>query len=440
MKVKGKEVPPPPPVRVENQLNIAVIGGGVSGVMSAWELARSGHKVILIEKESLGNGSSQRSAACIRQQFGTTSTVRGMVYATSFFEHWEDLTGMEDSPIVQNGYLWLHDWRSDPRQVAEKVEMQQGAGLMDVRFLSQDDLMQQFDYVIPVGLTCATWCPTDGFLHPNIIYGDGAEAARRLGVEILQHTEITGVDMNDLQGITKIHTSNGSYHVDLVINTTNAWSTTLPAEFGVRNLPIDVRKRYLYFMDTKGLPEVLGEQDFLTREEFKHTPMIVGPNGCYSHPAPSGELMLGWLHNAPVVDPNEVDQDAVETGFGKKNDLGYGAAMRKETAQWHICVGEPGQDRPIERIESVVSGLYADTPDHNPIIGYDPNTPNVIHAVGFSGHGLMHAPFTARIVAELAAAGFDRDEIFLPCGIGEVDLRPYHVNRDFTSLSEGMVI
>jgi glycine/D-amino acid oxidase-like deaminating enzyme len=69
--------------------NIVVIGGGVTGVLTALFLAHAGHRVTLLEKNSLGSGSSQRSAACIRQQFGTPSTVRGIIYATRFFKNWE---------------------------------------------------------------------------------------------------------------------------------------------------------------------------------------------------------------------------------------------------------------------------------------------------------------------------------------------------------------
>ena len=38
----------------------------------------------------------------------------------------------------------------------------------------------------------ATWCPTDGFLFPPVIYGEGLRRAAELGATVLQHTEVLG--------------------------------------------------------------------------------------------------------------------------------------------------------------------------------------------------------------------------------------------------------
>ena len=72
------------------------------------------------------------------------------------------------------------------------------------------------------------------------------------------------------------------------------------------------------------------------------------------------------------------------------------------------------------------------------MIDFDPFVKNLIHVAGFSGHGLMHAPFSARIVAELVAAEQRLGEISLP-GFGFVDTDTYWVDREFHH-GEGMVI
>jgi glycine/D-amino acid oxidase-like deaminating enzyme len=59
-------------------------------------------------------------------------------------------------------------------------------------------------------------------------------------------------------------------------------------------------------------------------------------------------------------------------------------------------------------------GWYEVTPDHLPAIGEAPDAPGLVHAAGFSGHGVQHAPATGHAVADLLLAG----------GSGGFDLSP----------------
>jgi sarcosine oxidase subunit beta len=51
------------------------------------------------------------------------------------------------------------------------------------------------------------------------------------------------------------------------------------------------------------------------------------------------------------------------------------------------------------------AGLYEMTPDHHPILGSVPGIPGFFLANGFSGHGVMHAPATGKILADLILSG-----------------------------------
>jgi sarcosine oxidase subunit beta len=51
------------------------------------------------------------------------------------------------------------------------------------------------------------------------------------------------------------------------------------------------------------------------------------------------------------------------------------------------------------------AGLYEDTPDKHPILGEVDGVKGLIVAGGFSGHGIMHAPATGELMAELIVDG-----------------------------------
>jgi sarcosine oxidase subunit beta len=56
-------------------------------------------------------------------------------------------------------------------------------------------------------------------------------------------------------------------------------------------------------------------------------------------------------------------------------------------------------------------GLYAVTPDDNPILGYLPEAQGFVSAGGFSGHGFMLAPAAGRVIAELILRGHSTPDI-----------------------------
>ncbi|NQT33902.1 FAD-binding oxidoreductase [bacterium] len=416
-----------PPIE-DYSKRIVIIGGGVTGVITAWELSRVGHRVTLIEAQSLGNGSSQRSAAAIRAQFSTPSTVRGMNYSENFYLKWREYVGTSEIPIVQDGYLFLYSYVHNKEEIQDRVKMQNDAGLTGVVWLELEEIERRFPYIEVTGLIGATWCPEDGFLYPHIIYQDGAEAAAKNGARIIQNDPVIETDRTgDIASAVRL-ASGELIKADYFINATNSWADTVSGLFKGADLPIKNRRRYLYFL--KGLKGKCDEYG-LTSEVFSRMPMIITPQGAYCRPD-HDLLMMGWLQHTEAVEPEFDNQDDVEPGFEASDMDGYSAAVRKEIASFLFAVGEVG------RIDSVTAGFYADTEDRNPLIGYDPNVPNLIHVAGFSGHGLMHAPFSARIVAELLRAGRDIEEMELP-NFGAVDLKPYRIDREFHQ-REGQVI
>jgi glycine/D-amino acid oxidase-like deaminating enzyme len=406
---------------------VIVIGGGVTGVLSAWELARAGHAVTLVEARALGSGASSRSAAGIRAQFGSPSTVRGLVYAERFFETWAERFPLSQPCFKQSGYLFLKDYRADPDAVRETVDLQRAAGLAEVELLDKAEVDRRWPFLDTTGIAAATWCPRDGFLFPEIIYQDGADAARALGATIIQNDAVVGAEMSGGRAAAVRLASGRRIEGKVFVNATGFMANAISRLFGGRELPIKVERRYLYFLAGLKADSEWG----LGLEEFPNLPMIITPGGAYARPD-NAQLMMGWLQFARPADASLDNQDDVEPGFGL--GLGeYGPAVRKEVAQVLPAVADMG------KLTAVTTGFYDTTPDHNPFFAYDGRIVNLVHAVGLSGHGLMHAPFSALIVAELVASGREAASLDLPLGLGSVDLGLYALDRAFDR-AEGLVI
>ncbi len=62
-------------------------------------------------------------------------------------------------------------------------------------------------------------------------------------------------------------------------------------------------------------------------------------------------------------------------------------------------------------IQSTWSGLRPMTPDSRPIIGPDPSQPRVVYACGHSRNGILLAPLTAQVVADLVLGATPRYDL-----------------------------
>lgn len=94
-----------------------------------------------------------------------------------------------------------------------------------------------------------------------------------------------------------------------------------------------------------------------------------------------------------------------------------GMSDKKEPASFHTHVDWHFQERVIEtalkrapflgeaKIFRGWGGLYAVTPDENPIIGAVPEIEGFYCAIGFSGHGFQHGPPVGRILSQLINDG-----------------------------------
>ncbi|OGY82956.1 MAG: hypothetical protein A3F54_04605 [Candidatus Kerfeldbacteria bacterium RIFCSPHIGHO2_12_FULL_48_17] len=415
---------------------VAVIGAGVTGALIANELSKLREKnsigeeapprydVTVIEQGAIGNGSSSRSAACIRQQFSTQATVHGMMYSVEYYKNFAKHVGKKPSEanvLVQNGYLFLYRDPQRFQEAATTAVMQQQWGLKDVEVLGPPEIRKKFPFVNTLELTGATWCPSDGFLRPVDIYSEALENAVRNGAKLMRNTQVNGATKRG-NLITALKTTRGNVPCDIVVNATNAWAPRVSQMLEGTGLPIMSLKRFLWFLNTNHAPGVM---------EF---PMIVAEGGQYFRPENSHQVMLGHAVDiTPEPRFSNEDQDVVPWEYDLENADGLGMQTWMELTSWVPVLEKFGKEK-----HGTTSGFYGTTPDHNPFIDYDPYVPNLIHACGFSGHGIMHAPFTMKIVCALVEKGTRQWTMELNGKI--LDISIFAVDRNFDNHAEAMVI
>ena len=128
-----------------------------------------------------------------------------------------------------------------------------------------------------------------------------------------------------------------------------------------------------------------------------------------AHSRPENELMmLAWAHETtPEPNFSDEDQDRIDPPFSHKNGIdNYGYAIVEQMMEFTPRLADAGG------LTATSSGFYGTTPDASPLIGIDANLDNLVHAAGFSGHGLMHAPISALLVEAIIAGMLKMDGRF----------------------------
>jgi glycine/D-amino acid oxidase-like deaminating enzyme len=283
-----------------------------------------------------------------------------------------------------------------------------------VEALEGDELIRRFPWV---DRRCigGTFCPTDGFLLPHLVYNEGMRRATALGARLVQHAPVTAAERAG-DRLLAVSTPKGKFSADLFIDCTNAWSRRTGRILGALELPVDPLKRYLWFLARGGA---------MTAETLGKMPLTVAPTGVYCRPENPETLLLGKLHTTGAeVDFAYEDQDRIEPDFAPTSGVdAVPWGLWAELAEYLPQVGE------FDGFNAVTSGFYGTTPDHNPFLDFDPATKNLVRLVGFSGHGVMFGPFTALVARNLAEAGHSIDRI---AANGEsVEVSNFHIGRRY---------
>jgi len=302
--------------------------------------------------------------------------------------------------------------------------MQQRLGL-PVEVLTPQIVQERWPYLRSDRLIGATWCPTDGFLLPHMIYNEGFRRAKELGVQVHQHTEVFGAILH-ADRISALVTNRGTIEADWFVNATNAWATRLSPRIGGMTLSVTPLKRYLYFLRPS--------QSVMDGTAWHQLPMIIYGVGSHrgAHSRPEHDLLLlAWAHETePEINFSDADQDRVDPAFRHDNGIdNYGYAILEQVEQFSPLLANSGG------LTATTCGFYGTTPDANPLIGRDTHQQNLVHAVGFSGHGLMHAPITALLVEAVLSGDVDDGHVRIPAPFDHatIELNTFDPGRAFES-------
>jgi len=355
--------------------DVVVIGGGINGCSIAYHLGRRGvRNIVLVEKGHVASGPTGRSSGVVRQHY-TTETLSAMARdSVRVFEHFADEVG-GDAGFVQCGIVFLAA-SENASLLASTVEMHQRIGIKE-SLLSRDDLKDMDPQLFHEDVACGAYDPAGGYADPTLAANSFADAAKRLGVEVLPRATVTAlrVDGGKIAGVA---TDKGDIASGAVINAAGPWGAKLAASVGV-DIPLTVTRH----------PVVVMQRPLAWRNPTPVWGDLIG--GWYFKPDGGDTgMMVGSVQD----DDRSVDADSYpDTPTHEEIDAASFAIVRR------FPVMQEGTAR------KGWAGVYDVTPDSQPVIDRIEHIPGFYCAFGFSGHGFKIAPAVGRIVSELVADG-----------------------------------
>ena len=355
---------------------VVVIGGGISGTAAAYELARAGAKVTLLEQGSLASMASGWTLAGVRQSGRHPAELPLATGAVARWEHLGEELGA-DIEYRRDGNLRLARSPEEVLLIQTMVAEQRDLGL-DLAFLPDNAAVREIAPVIAESVLAASYCPTDGHANPIGTVRAFAMAAAQHGAMLHTETQVTAID--DSGGrVRGVRTPSGGVAADVVVVTAGVYTARLCAPLGL-DLPIEVSR--VAVIQTVPLPplvrQVLGTAgaDFAGRQEVGGRFRLTGGGRPWPHE------LEELAHGDDLVLPPTAD---VVTALSRGIEV-------------LPALAEAGVAR-------VWGGLLDMTPDALPIIARTPDLDGLVIAAGFSGHGFCLGPVTGQIVRDLVLEG-----------------------------------
>ena len=340
-------------MKIVNSPDVIIAGGGLIGVSIALELRERGLQALVLDRGEPGQEASSAAAGMLAAFDPETPLALCPLAQESarifpdYVRKLESLSGMQVD-LRGQGTIALFDGPSVPAAPA----------LGTYHKLSADELRRIEPAVAIHGYSA--FLVEESSVDPVLLMRAALKAASAMGIEVRGGTEITGISAHGSR--IEVTSGQGRLSAGKAINCRGAWS----------GAPVKPRKGQMLAVR----PRDTGVEHVI------HAP------GIYVVPRSSGRLVIGATVEDVGFDKT-VEADAIHDLHRAAVEFVPGLAAAEVVASW--------------------AGLRPGTPDDLPVLGQT-ETPGVFTASGHYRNGILLAPVTARIMADLCtgkAAGFD---------------------------------
>ena len=348
--------------------DVVVIGAGVSGLSSAYFLARAGKDVIVVEKGTVGGEASGRSGGMISERVDDPPLIPLAVESVRLWATMDEELGYP-TEFTHQGRLQVAVTEEEMGGIISERDVAQRHGI-GVDLLDASEIRELIPWISERTLG-GTFFPNGGHANPQRSVQAFAWAFQDRGGRLYQNTAVTGMKVVDGR-ISSVETTAGTIEADVVVAAAGPQTGLLADMVGVH---VPVAPARVEMLATAPLEPLFD--------------IALAGNGLYGRQATRGNLLFGggpheWIDVGLTSDPGKPNTPLIRNIARRLADLLPGVADVPVLRSW--------------------AGVVEQAPDYLPIIDILDSPSNYV-VVTASAHGFGLTPATGRVVSELVLHG-----------------------------------
>jgi glycine oxidase len=354
-------------------VKVTIVGAGIVGCAIAHELSLRGASVLVIDPRGIGGGATRASAGILAPAIEGHSTVLrrllqcGLEAYDGFVRRLEDETGFA-LEYERSGTLQLALDEAEATEL-EAVARQLSGLNVPHQWLTSSEV-SRLEPVTSPRITAGLSIAQHGYVAVGPLLDQLEAAMSKRGVT-LENEPVEALESGGAG--PRVVTATRTIDSDAVIVAAGSWS---PGVANLRVHPAPVRP--------------IRGQLLRLRAPERLTSRVLWGSRCYVVPWRDGSMLIG-----ATVEDVGFDETATTAGVRQLLDAGVELLPVLERAAF----------------EEVRVGLRPMSSDEVPVIGASSLMPGLFYATGHYRNGVLLAPFTATLVADLVVDGREREEL-----------------------------
>ncbi|QBP40302.1 glycine oxidase ThiO [Paenisporosarcina antarctica] len=343
-----------------------VVGGGVIGGAIAYNLAKRGGKVLLLEKERLASKASGAAAGMLGAQaemdgegslFQLARKSRAMF--TQLAGEIKETSGI-DIELINKGMLKVALNEQQQHEYKRVIAIQRQSG-EQADWMTGEEVRRK-EPVLSDAITGAMHLEKDGQVEATQLTLGFLKSAVARGVVIKEFVEVYYFQLSKGK-VSGVVTNEGNFYSENVIVAGGAWSKKLLSKTGLQLDTYPVKGECF---------SVVSHSQILTTTVFSH--------GCYLVPKKWGRIIVG-----ATVKPRTFCKKVTVEGISILMEQAKKLMPSIVEAEW----------------ERAWAGIRPQTADGLPYLGEHPIYKGLFIATGHFRNGILLSPITGEVIADL---------------------------------------